>query len=164
LIINASRIEADTNWLNERLNALRTARPLPCETCQIRQAPSPCKAQGGELYQPMLSRLIQGRCHRPEPGELEKNQVSGFNCEGANVWVARTGYTGEDGFEVVAQAQAIESVFHRILEAGKECGLKPAGWERVIRFGPRFVTRCTAMNWTPKPRPLRLAWAFRFAR
>src|SRR5204862_6862214 len=46
---------------------------------------------------------------------------------GKEVWVSRTGYTGEDGFEVVAPADLIEAIWNKLLELGKSAGLKPAG-------------------------------------
>ncbi|CAG1066648.1 partial aminomethyltransferase, partial [uncultured bacterium] len=41
--------------------------------------------------------------------------------------VSRTGYTGEDGFEVFAPADMIEAVWDRMLEVGAAHGLQPAG-------------------------------------
>jgi len=41
--------------------------------------------------------------------------------------VSRTGYTGEDGFEVYAPAAATEELFRAILEAGAERGILPCG-------------------------------------
>ena len=43
------------------------------------------------------------------------------------IWISRTGYTGEDGFEVVAPAQIIEAIWNQLLAAGQPHGLKPAG-------------------------------------
>ncbi len=43
------------------------------------------------------------------------------------VFVSRTGYTGEDGFEIVAEAGIIEALWDQVLEKGKAAGLKPAG-------------------------------------
>jgi aminomethyltransferase len=59
--------------------------------------------------------------------ELKKNQIGRFRFGSHEVWVSRTGYTGEDGFEVVAPASVIEAVWEQILGAGREHGLKPAG-------------------------------------
>src|SRR5262249_13239929 len=44
-----------------------------------------------------------------------------------NVWVGRTGYTGEDGFEIITAAEKIEAVWFDILEKGDAVGLRPAG-------------------------------------
>ena len=41
--------------------------------------------------------------------------------------VSRTGYTGEDGFEIYGSPEAIIDLWNKILEAGKEEGVVPAG-------------------------------------
>lgn len=41
--------------------------------------------------------------------------------------VSRSGYTGEDGFEIYTAAERVESVWETLLERGKRFGLKPAG-------------------------------------
>jgi len=58
---------------------------------------------------------------------LLKNEIARFNFAGRVVWVSRTGYTGEDGFEIVAEADIIEALWDKLLETGLEAGLKPAG-------------------------------------
>ncbi|HEY6227855.1 MAG TPA: glycine cleavage T C-terminal barrel domain-containing protein, partial [Verrucomicrobiae bacterium] len=47
--------------------------------------------------------------------------------EEPNVWIGRTGYTGEDGFEIIAPAELIEGIWNTIFELGKSAGIKPAG-------------------------------------
>jgi len=46
---------------------------------------------------------------------------------GVRVTISRTGYTGEDGFEVFAPPSAAERVWEAILQAGKNAGVIPAG-------------------------------------
>lgn len=46
---------------------------------------------------------------------------------GQRVIVSRTGYTGEDGFEVFVPPASAEKVWNALLEAGADKGLKPAG-------------------------------------
>ena len=46
---------------------------------------------------------------------------------GEPIWISRTGYTGEDGFEVVAPGETIEAIWNQLLAAGQPHGLKPAG-------------------------------------
>src|SRR6185503_19528142 len=46
---------------------------------------------------------------------------------GVRVTVSRTGYTGEDGFEVFAPPSSAERVWDAILQAGKSAGVIPAG-------------------------------------
>jgi len=42
-------------------------------------------------------------------------------------WVARTGYTGEDGFEIVCDAADASVLWSALLERGKPFGIKPCG-------------------------------------
>jgi aminomethyltransferase len=49
------------------------------------------------------------------------------NVAGQRSWVARTGYTGEDGFEVYARPEDAERVWTALLERGAPAGLVPAG-------------------------------------
>ena len=49
-------------------------------------------------------------------------EVAGVRCV-----VARTGYTGEDGFELFTAAAAAEALFSAILEAGASAGMMPCG-------------------------------------
>ncbi len=46
---------------------------------------------------------------------------------GAEAIVSRTGYTGEDGFEVYCSPSNTESVWNQIMDSGKPFGLAPAG-------------------------------------
>jgi len=48
-------------------------------------------------------------------------------CCGVNGLLARTGYTGEDGFEFYFPPQDSERVWNTLLEAGRKEGLEPAG-------------------------------------
>jgi aminomethyltransferase len=41
--------------------------------------------------------------------------------------VSRTGYTGEDGFEVVVDSSDVAEVWHRLITDGREIGLLPCG-------------------------------------
>lgn len=46
---------------------------------------------------------------------------------GAPARIARTGYTGEDGFEIYVDPSQAEARWNELLDAGRDFGLKPAG-------------------------------------
>ncbi len=128
LIINASRIEADVAWLECQLDSF----PRRSEV-GLRNASD---AMGALAVQgPRVVEFIDGCFPGPSTGEtsvtratdLNKNQVTSFSHGGGVIWISRTGYTGEDGFEVVAPAQIIEALWNELLAAGRPHGLKPAG-------------------------------------
>src|SRR6202000_1240322 len=59
--------------------------------------------------------------------DLKKNQVGRFDFAGTPAWVSRTGYTGEDGFEIVAPAARIAAIWSKVLASGHPYCLQPAG-------------------------------------
>lgn len=128
LIINASRIEPDVAWLEQQHAAFVSKREVTLKN--ISPQTGAIAVQG-----PRVAEFIE-RCF-PGPSvagtgvnrltDLKKNQIARFRMDNHEIWVSRTGYTGEDGFEAVAPAEVIESVWERVLTAGKEYGLKPAG-------------------------------------
>lgn len=128
LIVNASRTEADFAWLQERLGESSSAADL-----QLRDISDQTGAVAvqGPAVASFIDRVFPGPCVKGTPvqrvTELKKNQAAAVPFGSATVWVARTGYTGEDGFEVIAPAGQIAGVWHQLLSAGADHGLKPAG-------------------------------------
>lgn len=59
--------------------------------------------------------------------ELRYYACTGMGFAGTAVLVARTGYTGEDGFELFVDAGAAARLWRAVLEAGEPFGLVPAG-------------------------------------
>src|SRR5207247_7913361 len=58
---------------------------------------------------------------------LKKNETTQMHWNNRALWISRTGYTGEDGFEVVAPADVIEPIWEQLLRVGLPFGLKPCG-------------------------------------
>jgi aminomethyltransferase len=79
---------------------------------------------------------------------------------GTKAMISRTGYTGEDGFEVFVSAERVGQVWDAILEGGREAGVLPAG------LGARDATRLEAalrlygndMDETVNPYEAGLGW------
>ena len=130
LIINAARIGDDVDWLWKKLQSGAAGKPEQLSLVNVSDEFGAVAVQG-----PKVAEFIDGCFPGPSKGgtlvgrisDLKKNQVAKFSFAGGEVWVSRTGYTGEDGFEAVAPAAAIESVWNKILELGGPFGLKPAG-------------------------------------
>jgi aminomethyltransferase len=128
LIVNASRIEADAAWLEQQLaasgardgaklqNASDTTGAVAVQGPRVAEFINDC-IEGPSLCRTVVEQVT----------DLKKNQISKFGFAGGELWVSRTGYTGEDGFEVVAPAAAIEAVWDELLRVGQTHGLKPAG-------------------------------------
>ena len=122
LIVNASQIEADVLWLEGRLAAFPGRGGV--ELKNVSDDFGALAVQG-----PKVAGFIDA-CFQPNArpaSSLRKNEIARFNFSEQPVLVSRTGYTGEDGFEVLAPAQLTEALWNKVLEAGRSSGLKPAG-------------------------------------
>ena len=128
LIINASRIDADVAWLEQRHRLFPGRAGVSLVNASDQRGA--VAVQGPRAAQ-FVDRCFPGPAvagtAAGQPTALKKNEIAAFHFGGHAVWVGRTGYTGEDGFEVVAPAEEIESVWGKLLEAGQPFGLKPAG-------------------------------------
>jgi aminomethyltransferase len=119
LIINASRIDADVPWMQQQLANFPNRSGVNFEN--VSDCTAAVAVQG-----PTVKGFID-QCFSAKPSEIKKNQITKCAWNGATIWIGRTGYTGEDGFEIVAPANVIEAVWNRVLEVGKSFGIKPAG-------------------------------------
>ena len=114
LVVNAGNIEKDLRWLQE-------------------QAPGQCTVTNRSdeyvlvaLQGPKSQQILQGLT----PVDLSAIHYYHFaegEVAGQPATVARTGYTGEDGFELFVAPDRAADLWRKLLEAGKEAGLVPAG-------------------------------------
>ena len=128
LIVNASRTAADWDWLQTQVDHAPTRDGF---TLRDASAELGAVAVQGPRVAEFVNRVIPGGSIggtlAAHVTELKKNQLGGFVFRGVSLLVARTGYTGEDGFEIVAPAEDLEAVWTALLETGAAVGLKPAG-------------------------------------
>jgi len=110
LVVNASKVDEDVEWLQKHvLEGITLENESPEWAGMAVQGPD-----APELY----TRVTGGRCL---PG---RNQVDDVMHEGVRIIVCRTGYTGEDGFELFCSAGAAGGWFKSFLAEGAEpCGL-----------------------------------------
>ena len=117
LIINASRTAADVAWLESHWKEFD-----PSEDVQLNNR---SLDYGAVAFQGPRARHWLHTCFpnsRPAPDRLKKNEITEILFEGESVYVGCTGYTGEDGFEIVAPNSLIPALWARILEQGKDQG------------------------------------------
>ena len=122
LIVNASRIEADFAWLQSLHERFSKAAKVKLDEKSA--------SYGAVAIQgPNVARFIDAAFPGDHPAltELVKNEIRMISFQGELIHVARTGYTGEDGFEVIAPAPLMEKVWNAVLAAGREHGIKPCG-------------------------------------
>ena len=74
-----------------------------------------------------LSVNILGNLTETALAELRYYAISEAEIAGVKCLLARTGYTGEDGFEIYVPVEFGEKVFDGLIEAGSSSGMLPAG-------------------------------------
>lgn len=128
LIINASRIEADWAWLETRWAKRKL---LDADSLTNRSDTLAAVALQGPLTPGLADQLFPEPATAGtlagKPSDLKKNQLGQFAFAGQPAWVARTGYSGEDGFEIVTAADQIEAVWDKALALGHPFCLQPCG-------------------------------------
>jgi aminomethyltransferase len=128
LIINASRIDADVPWLEKQWNAWPHRAQVLLTNASDRLA---AVALQGPRVAEFVDVCFPGPSVQGTPvaraSELKKNRLGVFQRDGAELYVARTGYTGEDGFEAVLLAEKVEGLWNHILAVGHAYCLQPAG-------------------------------------
>lgn len=110
LVVNAAKIEEDFEWMQSRLTGGVAVSNLSDHFAAL-------AVQG-----PGSTALLQPF------GDLPiRNQIQEFRIQGIPVLLARTGYTGEDGFELFYPAAAAAVLWTHLLEVGTSLGVKPCG-------------------------------------
>jgi aminomethyltransferase len=110
LVVNAAKIEEDFNWMRSRLSGEVAVSNLSEHFAAL--------AVQGPASAELLGRF----------GVLPiRNQIQEFRIQGIAVLLARTGYTGEDGFELFYPATGANTVWNHLLELGASLGVKPCG-------------------------------------
>jgi len=127
LIINASRIDADVAWL--QAHAAKFSGPQVNLTDASHHYAA--IAVQGPKVRSFINDCIPGPSDSVQSiaavSDLKKNQLAGFSFGKCNVLVACTGYTGEDGFEILGPEAAAQEIWQKLLEVGASAGIKPCG-------------------------------------
>jgi aminomethyltransferase len=128
LIVNASRTEADVRWLRSVLDGY--PRKADVQMTDASHNYAAVAVQGPRVAE-FIETCIPGASisgtRVARLTDLKKNQVGGFPFHGSSVLVSRTGYTGEDGFEIVGSDTAICQAWDELLLRGGSFGIKPCG-------------------------------------
>jgi aminomethyltransferase len=118
LVINAGTREKDINWVREN------TKKFDCKVEDLSDTFTQLAIQGPRANE-VASKLTDANL------DAVKNYwfTHGTVCGLKNTLIARTGYTGEDGFEIYVPSDAptSERVWSEMLEAGKEFGILPCG-------------------------------------
>ena len=115
-VVNAGTMPKDWAWMTEHAGNAADAslRNVSFETGLI--------ALQGPYAESILQPLTPLELASIAYYHAETGVVAGIDC-----LISRTGYTGEDGFELYVAAEQVGSLWDAVLEAGRPVGLLPAG-------------------------------------
>lgn len=149
LVVNASNIEKDFKWLEDHVEGDVILDNLSEKTGQL--------ALQGPLAEKILQKLA-GNTDLSQIGFFKFQQEVILNNKKA--LVSRTGYTGEDGFEVYCDAADAVDLWKAILKAGEQEGVLPCGLgaRDTLRF--ESVLALYGQELSPEITPLEAGIAF----
>jgi glycine cleavage system T protein (aminomethyltransferase) len=116
LVVNASNIMKDFNWITAQIGGLGDVVAVNTSSRYALVA----------LQGPAAREVLQ-TLTGINLGDIRYYWFTTGEVAGVRVTVSRTGYTGEEGFEVFVPPAAADRVWDAILQAGKGAGIVPAG-------------------------------------
>lgn len=116
LVVNASNIEKDFEWLQNQVSGEVTLTNLSEDFAQL--------ALQGPLVEDVLKKINPAVDYASIKYFHFQNKVT---LAGKEVLLSRTGYTGEDGFEIYCQSEDAQGLWKEILTVGEPLGVLPCG-------------------------------------
>jgi aminomethyltransferase len=113
-VVNAAKIDEDFAWMKSHLTDGVVLENHSTTWSGI-------AVQGPRAAQ-LFDAFFEGKYSRPA-----RNHLLALTINGAPYYIARTGYTGEDGFEVFCPADHAVKTWQDIIRRGETLGLKPCG-------------------------------------
>ncbi|WP_444626132.1 glycine cleavage system aminomethyltransferase GcvT [Flavobacterium columnare] len=152
LVVNASNIEKDWNWISSH-NDLGVTMENHSDAYSLLAIQGP---KAAEAMQCLTSiDLINMGYYTFQIGEF-----AGVH----NVIVSATGYTGSGGFEIYFKNEDAETIWNKVFEAGAPFGIKPIGLAArdTLRLEMGFCLYGNDINDTTSPLEAGLGWITKF--
>jgi aminomethyltransferase len=144
VVVNASNTEKDFEWLQQ------AAQGLDVEVKNVSADYAQLAVQGPEaerLLQPMTDVAL---------ADIKYYRFATGSVQGVPAIVSRTGYTGEDGFEIYLAPEHAPGVLRKLVDAGaKPCGL---GARDTLRLEAKMALYGNDIDHTTTPIEADLSW------
>jgi aminomethyltransferase len=152
LVVNASNIEKDWNWISKH-------NDLGVEMKNLSDDYSLLAIQGPKAVEAMQSLT-----------SIDLSAIKYYHFEVADfagiehVIISSTGYTGSGGFEIYCKNSEVEQVWNKVFEAGAAFGIKPIGLAArdTLRLEMGFCLYGNDINDTTSPLEAGLGWITKF--
>ncbi len=153
LVVNASNMKKDFDWIKSQLSGTYEFEDHSDRTGLI--------AIQGPNAQEILQKLT-----RQNLKAIKYYWFTTGKVNGVEMIISRTGYTGEDGFELYFPAEKSEMMWQALLEAGKDHGLVPVGLgaRDTLRLEARLMLYGNDISDQTTPIEANLDWTVKFAK
>jgi aminomethyltransferase len=154
LVVNASNIDKDWNWIASH-------NDVGAEMQNLSDDYSLLAIQGPKAVEAMQSLT-----------SIDLSSIKYYHFEVADfagiehVIISATGYTGSGGFEIYCKNTEVEQVWNKVFEAGKSFGIKPIGLAArdTLRLEMGFCLYGNDINDTTSPLEAGLGWITKFTK
>jgi len=147
ICVNASNREKDFNWMKEQANG-------ECEVIDRSDDYVQIAVQGPNAVE------LVGRLADQDVTKIGTYRFAIGKIEGKEAIISRTGYTGEDGFELYVPSEEGPAIWDALLEKGNDLGVKPAGLgaRDSLRLEMRYALYGNDIDETTHPLESGLGW------
>ncbi len=154
LVVNASNIDKDWNWIKQH-------DTFGVEMHNISEKTSLLAIQGPNAVLTLQKLTAVNLSEIPY-----YSFTKGTFCGVENVVISNTGYTGAGGFEIYFDNEHAEKIWNAIFEAGKEFGIKPIGLgaRDTLRLEMGFCLYGNDIDDTTSPIEAGLGWITKFTK
>jgi aminomethyltransferase len=154
LVVNASNIEKDWNWIQSQNSEGVEMADLSADLCLL--------AVQGPNAAATLQKLTQAELASMEYYTFKISTMAGI----PDVIISATGYTGAGGFEIYVKKESAEKMWNAIFEAGAEFGIKPVGLgaRDTLRLEKGFCLYGNDIDDTTSPLEAGLGWVTKFTK
>ena len=147
LVVNAANREKDLAWVRDHVQGDTHVEDVSDETALV-------------AVQGPASEDVLGRVADADVASLPYYYSAAVTVAGRETLVSRTGYTGEDGFEIYCAPDDASSVWGALLEAGAGSGIEPVGLgaRDTLRLEMGYALYGSEMDETRTPVEAGLLW------
>jgi aminomethyltransferase len=148
MVVNASNIEKDWAWVNSHTAGFSISLSNESDETAL------VAVQG-----PNAEVVVQKLTEADLSSIQYYHHVIG-KVAGREALIARTGYTGEDGFELYLRPEDAEAVWDAVVDAGEEFGIKPIGLgaRDTLRLEVGYLLYGNDIDHTTTPIEAKLGW------
>jgi aminomethyltransferase len=154
LVLNAANTSEDIAWIRE--HAAGDVR-ITHRTDEIALL---------ALQGPRAQEVLAGLTQAPLDAIRYYRFLDGVEVAGRRALVSRTGYTGEDGFELYVDARHALHVWEALLDTGRGAGILPAGLgaRDTLRLEAGYLLHGNDMDKTVTPLEVGLGWTVKLGK